>query len=441
MRLNQIVNEAIANAAPSLTCPHCSSVLRPVNPIPAGKNVRCPKCAEIFTAANGFLVDFAGPGKAGEDKSRDEAFEADMQRSVSGDGDGQVITCPHCSGIMRPDKPIPPETKVQCGGCNMFFYVPKKAESDLKFTASDARRQAKPGSRPIVPAHFLGTLTMTADGQELTCPHCNASHQLGITLVAGAQLKCPECSKPFIVPNKAGPHSGPSALKGGQPAGAAVKPKKTPATNGKLTRAQADKFLDFMPDKLAVKCAETLSRLKSKSTPEYYNRANVQLREYVHQIRKIWTDYFNGIVSEAQVHSLGTIYNALLDYSRKLYTDYVKGLGTSLYRVDGGDGTLDSPQPAEAEPMNKKNFNYHKSTYGGTGNKVTTGGWLKNFLTKKNAVPWLKGHGLADRVSYFMPYLRLRGDDQSLLSPDDKINLKSLVSDIYEKLAAQRGIT
>jgi predicted Zn finger-like uncharacterized protein len=37
-------------ASPTLTCPHCSSVLRPANPVPAGKKVRCPKCAETFTA-------------------------------------------------------------------------------------------------------------------------------------------------------------------------------------------------------------------------------------------------------------------------------------------------------------------------------------------------------------------------------------------------------
>ena len=37
-------------ASPTLTCPHCSSVLRPANPVPAGKKVRCPKCAESFTA-------------------------------------------------------------------------------------------------------------------------------------------------------------------------------------------------------------------------------------------------------------------------------------------------------------------------------------------------------------------------------------------------------
>jgi|GEM_PF-740286 len=37
-------------ASPTLTCPHCSSVLRPANPVPAGKKVRCPKCSETFTA-------------------------------------------------------------------------------------------------------------------------------------------------------------------------------------------------------------------------------------------------------------------------------------------------------------------------------------------------------------------------------------------------------
>ena len=37
-------------ASPTLTCPHCSSVLRPAAPVPAGKKVRCPKCKETFTA-------------------------------------------------------------------------------------------------------------------------------------------------------------------------------------------------------------------------------------------------------------------------------------------------------------------------------------------------------------------------------------------------------
>lgn len=37
-------------ASPTLTCPHCASVLRPANPVPAGKKVRCPKCSQTFTA-------------------------------------------------------------------------------------------------------------------------------------------------------------------------------------------------------------------------------------------------------------------------------------------------------------------------------------------------------------------------------------------------------
>jgi len=37
-------------ASPTLDCPHCKAVLRPANPVPAGKKVACPKCKQSFTA-------------------------------------------------------------------------------------------------------------------------------------------------------------------------------------------------------------------------------------------------------------------------------------------------------------------------------------------------------------------------------------------------------
>lgn len=37
-------------ASPTLDCPHCKAVLRPANPIPAGKKVACPQCKQSFTA-------------------------------------------------------------------------------------------------------------------------------------------------------------------------------------------------------------------------------------------------------------------------------------------------------------------------------------------------------------------------------------------------------
>ncbi len=38
--------------AQKLTCPECSTVLRPARPVAPGKKVRCPRCETVFTAAD-----------------------------------------------------------------------------------------------------------------------------------------------------------------------------------------------------------------------------------------------------------------------------------------------------------------------------------------------------------------------------------------------------
>jgi predicted Zn finger-like uncharacterized protein len=44
-------------ASQKLTCPECSTVLRPAKPVPAGKKVKCPRCETIFAADEGDDVD------------------------------------------------------------------------------------------------------------------------------------------------------------------------------------------------------------------------------------------------------------------------------------------------------------------------------------------------------------------------------------------------
>jgi hypothetical protein len=38
-------------AVSKLTCPECSTVLRPAKPVPVGKKVKCPRCETVFAAA------------------------------------------------------------------------------------------------------------------------------------------------------------------------------------------------------------------------------------------------------------------------------------------------------------------------------------------------------------------------------------------------------
>src|SRR5262249_51611255 len=35
---------------PTVTCPHCQTLLRPSKPVPIGTSLRCPECKQGFTA-------------------------------------------------------------------------------------------------------------------------------------------------------------------------------------------------------------------------------------------------------------------------------------------------------------------------------------------------------------------------------------------------------
>lgn len=71
-------------ASPTLDCPHCKAVLRPANPVPAGKKVACPKCKQSFTAGG------EGPAPAPKPKPAD-----DEDNSISSYGVSAVDDAPY----------------------------------------------------------------------------------------------------------------------------------------------------------------------------------------------------------------------------------------------------------------------------------------------------------------------------------------------------------
>ncbi len=256
--------------------------------------------------------------------------------------------------------------------------------------------------------------TICEEMYSLTCPHCNVAIRPANPIPDGKKVRCPKCAETFTA-------------KGG------TAPEKAQAAKGKLTRAQADGFLKLVREKLVEKCLGTLERLEKnpKSTPDYYNRANVQLMDYVSQIEKIWTDFFKGIVTEAQRHSLGSIYQGLFDYSKELYKAYVEKLG-----VEGGDTSSDdgAERYAFGRGDDEKRLQYHKVMNSGAGAVTTPLEWLYAFLKKRGAREFLRKNRLKDRVSYF----EVSGNDVQYMdmSDDDQQSLKRLVNDIYAKLKA-----
>ena len=57
--------------AHSIKCTHCGSVLKSANPVPAGKKVKCPKCAKVFVVA--------------EEEEEEAPAEEDQADEVAGD--------------------------------------------------------------------------------------------------------------------------------------------------------------------------------------------------------------------------------------------------------------------------------------------------------------------------------------------------------------------
>jgi len=80
----------------SIQCLHCSAVLTAPAPIPAGKAVKCPKCAKSFTTP------------------------AQGQASAN----VHSITCAHCQTVLKSPTPLPAGKNVTCPKCNQSFTTP-----------------------------------------------------------------------------------------------------------------------------------------------------------------------------------------------------------------------------------------------------------------------------------------------------------------------------
>jgi hypothetical protein len=114
---------------PSITCTHCSAVLKTKDPVPPGKKVKCPKCGQPFivgessddpvppppAASNGGFEDEGSPPKKGKapPKNGEEGEEGDAPaKGKKGDGKktntgmiigivvGAVLLCCCCPGCI-----------------------------------------------------------------------------------------------------------------------------------------------------------------------------------------------------------------------------------------------------------------------------------------------------------------------------------------------------
>lgn len=203
----------------------------------------------------------------------------------------------------------------------------------------------------------------------------------------------------------------------------AAEAEKIKAFSGTIARGVANA--------LNEKIKGTLARLKAnpKTTPEYYNRANVNLRGYVVDIAKRWQSFSAMLVSEAAVHDLGSIYQALLDYSYKVVTKMI---------VDNGI----KPEAAERFVTKFKNHNagilqsnaFYSGSSGQPGERVDAVTWIKRLpvnLLRQLDSDYRKRNETYERH----PLLHVaasKAGEFDMKDPDTRAYVKQLVDEVYQ---------
>src|SRR5713226_1407455 len=74
---------------PQYPCPKCKAVLKRDQPLPPGKKLRCPKCANVFAPAGAAKADAKeeddrNPYTVIQEKEDDEAMKAEKERAAHG---------------------------------------------------------------------------------------------------------------------------------------------------------------------------------------------------------------------------------------------------------------------------------------------------------------------------------------------------------------------
>ena len=182
---------------------------------------------------------------------------------------------------------------------------------------------------------------------------------------------------------------------------------------------------------LNEKIKGTLARLKAnpKSNPEYYNRASVNLRSYVVDIAKRWRAFSVKMVSEAAaVHDLGSIYQALLDYSYKVVLKIVTENGISR---ESADRFVEEFKKYNAGVNEKK-----RATTGDTGqpgNRVDMVTWIKRLpiaLLGEMDVDYRKRFKTRQRHP-ILHVVASKPGEFDVSNPDTREWLKQQVDDVY----------
>ena len=151
------------------TCPGCAVVLKTAMPLPAGKQIKCPRCQRIFAATK--------------------------------------------PTIVKPRRPAKPQAAAK--PTTLAKQPAAKPTTLAKQPAAKSTTLVAPNKRPVA---------------RIACPGCKAVLKLVGAPPAGAALKCPKCGRGLRILPRAKPQMSPSQIKPkpqvAKPQAAAAKPKE-----------------------------------------------------------------------------------------------------------------------------------------------------------------------------------------------------------------------
>lgn len=234
------------------TCPSCQATLKPANPIPAGKTVKCPKCATPFEVKGEEPAAAAVPAGAAAPKSganldktrplpRPVLKAKDTNQGIAKtpelakDETAKLVakfTCPSCQATLKPATPVPAGKTVKCPKCATAFQVKAEGENSSEAKPAVAEKKVEAGANggggdfDVVPDEPAKPKLIA----RFHCTHCKAQLKPASPLPAGKTIKCPKCSQSFAVPNEEAPDPKAKAASAAPPASAEPKSAAKPAS-------------------------------------------------------------------------------------------------------------------------------------------------------------------------------------------------------------------
>src|SRR5258708_3325721 len=117
---------------PQYPCPKCKAVLKRDQPLPPGKKLRCPKCANVF--APGGVADKAdkseeddpNPYAVIQEKEEDEAMKAEKERAAQGlvkDRYKKSKRGPALKEVVRPSNFLLASGVINCTAAIVLFVI------------------------------------------------------------------------------------------------------------------------------------------------------------------------------------------------------------------------------------------------------------------------------------------------------------------------------